>query len=70
MGGEGWSREGFIEVASGLCLLSDVTKGYPGGEEDLNGSLGKGKHCVASWEPKLTHQLGCAWLLHKAAVGK
>lgn len=56
-----------MEVVTGLCLFSDVAKGYPGGEEDLNRSLGKGK---LSWEPKVTHQLGCVWLLHKGAVGK
>lgn len=41
----------FVRIDRGKDILE--------GEEGLNRALGKEKHCVASWEPKITRQLAC-----------
>lgn len=56
-------------VCAGPLVRFDRETDILGGVEDLNRGLGKGEHCVASWEPKPTHHGACAWHLHKGAVG-
>lgn len=56
----GWREQGGLQGRSGVCarpfVRFDRGKDILGGDEELNKDLGKGKHCVALWEPKLSHQ--------------